>query len=494
MSTNWSAHQTNIFSFVESAAGNAIVEAVAGSGKTTTLVEAVKRASGTSIFLAFNKAIAEELKSRGVNARTFHSMTYSITTRSRRVSSVETNKTGKVFDELVAKLKQDGEITDSYVFGQMYKSFVCKLVGLGKQVGIGCLVAPTQENWNAIVEHHDLELENETADMMYALQLADDVMQAGIRAPMVDFDDMLYLPVLEGMTLPKYDFVFVDEAQDTNAIQRALLKKIMHPKSRLIAVGDPAQAIYGFRGADSDSLHLIAREFNCTTLPLSVTYRCATSIVSYAHQWVSHIEAAPGAVAGEVEDRAFSWKLTDFTPEDLVVCRTTKPLVALAYRLLRARIPASIRGNDIGAGIKSLIKKMNARSISELETRLDEWSNREIEKAVAKGMEGKGEAIADKADTVRFLIGNLEEDKRTVDNLLGLIDQLFANRNGAVQLSTIHKAKGLEANRVFWLNRSQCPSLWARQDWQKGQEANLCYVAATRAKSTLVLIEEKKEE
>jgi superfamily I DNA/RNA helicase len=47
---------------------------------------------------------------------------------------------------------------------------------------------------------------------------------------------------------------------------------------------------------------------------------------------------------------------------------------------------------------------------------------------------------------------------------------------------------------VFWLNSSLCPAKWARQDWQKQQEVNLCYVAATRAMSELHLIEEKKDE
>src|SRR3546814_9596201 len=56
---------------------NAIVEAVAGSGKSTTIIEAMKKVRGNSIFLAFNKAIADELKAKGVNARTFHSLVFS---------------------------------------------------------------------------------------------------------------------------------------------------------------------------------------------------------------------------------------------------------------------------------------------------------------------------------------------------------------------------------------------------------------------------------
>ncbi|MBN6046748.1 UvrD-helicase domain-containing protein, partial [Citrobacter sp. ku-bf4] len=124
---------------------------------------------------------------------------------------------------------------------------------------------------------------------------------------MVDFDDLLYLAVKDGISLPKFDFIFVDEAQDTNAIQRALLRKIMRKGSRIVAVGDPAQAIYGFRGADSESLNLIAEEFDAIKLPLSISYRCSTSVVSYAQQWVSHIQAAPGAKAGEVQELGTKW-------------------------------------------------------------------------------------------------------------------------------------------------------------------------------------------
>lgn len=93
MSKTWSPLQTAIFNLIEDPnGGNAIIEAVAGSGKTTTIVEGVKRARGTTIFLAFNKSIAEELKSRGVNARTFHSLTYGAVTQHKGVRTVEADK------------------------------------------------------------------------------------------------------------------------------------------------------------------------------------------------------------------------------------------------------------------------------------------------------------------------------------------------------------------------------------------------------------------
>lgn len=484
-SKNWSEYQKEIFRFIENeSAGNAVVEAVAGSGKSTTIVEGMNRipAGKTAIFLAFNKAIAEELKARGVNARTFHSLTYAPVTKARNARTIDANKL-----RLICDAKLSGE--DAFLYG----GFITRMVGLGRQAGISCLIADTDQAWLDLVIHHDLELDNENAELGRALELCSQLLSWSNADSRVDFDDLLYLAVKDGLSLAKFDYVFVDEAQDTNAIQRAILRKIIKPTSRIIAVGDPAQAIYGFRGADSDSLNLIAAEFECEKLPLTVSYRCPTSVVEYARQWVSHIEAAPNAVAGEVLDMGIEWGTNTFVADDLIVCRTTKPLISLAYKFLRARIPAKIMGREIGQGLKTLIGKMKAVNVDDLLIKLGVWKDRESEKAIAKKQDNRAEAIQDKVFAISCLVEGMDEDERTIKTLLSIIDSLFADAtNGSITLATIHKAKGLEANRVFWLNSSQCPASWAKAGWQIQQENNLCYVAVTRAKNMLVLIEEGK--
>lgn len=478
----WSAYQTRIFDFVENDIGNAVVQAVAGSGKTTTIVEALKRVRGSSLFLAFNKSIADELKSRGVNARTFHSLTYSAVTKFMGVREVDSNKLRK--------------LCDKYMTGEdysMYNAFVCRLVGLARQVGIGCLVPDTEQAWMDICIQHDLEPESEFADLGRGLELAQKLLQVSCAEGGVDFDDLLYLAVKEGITLPKFDFIFVDEAQDTNAIQRALLRKVMHKDSRLVAVGDKAQAIYGFRGADSESLNMIATEFNCKKLPLTITYRCSQAVVNYARQWCPELEAAPNAPEGEVTELGYSWTVKTFEANDMIVCRTTAPIITLAFKMLRARIPVRVMGREIGQGLKNLINKMNAGNLDHLEVKLEAWRDREVEKLTAKMEETKAEAVADKVACIICLIDGLAENERTMFNLMATIDSLFAEGTNQVKLSTIHKAKGLEAKRVFWLNRSKCPSPWARQEWQQEQERNLCNVAATRAITSLFTIEEEEK-
>lgn len=477
-STRWSSFQTSIFAFVETGTGNAIVEAVAGSGKSTTIIEAMKLVKGQSIFLAFNKAIADELKNKGVNARTFHSLVFSPVMRAKGAQNPTMDKLRKLCRENMSR--------DEFT---LYAPFAQKLVGLAKQQGVGFLTPDTMATYQAICNHHNLEPESDRADLGTGMEFAQLLLQWSNESDMVDFDDMLYWAVRDQIRLPKFDFVFVDEAQDTNMIQREILRMIMGPNSRMIAVGDPAQAIYGFRGADAASLSNIGREFNAVTLPLSISYRCPTSVVKYAQQWVSHIQAAPNAAEGLVEHHEQDWEPAMFLPNDLVVCRKSAPLLQVAFKCIRASIPVQVLGKEIGEGLKTLIDKMNARDLDHLGEKLQAYMMREVEKARKDDDDAKVEAITDKVGCILFMIDGLQEDRRDIASLKVGIDYLFKDKEKCVKLCTIHKSKGLEADRVFWLGRNECPAQWARRDWQQVEEINLCYVAATRAKRELHMIE-----
>ena len=483
-----SKYQQAIYDFVAHGEGNAIVRAVAGSGKTTTLVESLKLTQGNGIFLAFNKSIAETLKARcpqNVQARTFHSLCYSPVLKAVGARVVNPDKLSNIIQ--LAMTEQEVKL---------YGSFVKRLVGLARNAGIGALTSDDGALFYALVEHHDLTLENEQASEAQAIELARDVLSRSNASREVDFDDLLYFAVLKGVRLPVFDWVFVDEAQDTNTIQRAILRKILAHGGRMVAVGDAAQAIYGFRGADSDALEFLAQEFApCVDLPLSVTYRCAKIITQAAQKYVPEIEAAPGAAEGEVVDLGVNWELKNFGSKDIVVCRNTKPLIELGFRLLRARIPLHILGRDIGDGLCALIRKCDTRSggIDKFVERLEKWRDREVEKAIGKKLEAKADAIEDKAATLLMLVEQLPENKRTTLELMSVIQTLFTDKNNSITLATVHKAKGLEADTVWWLAPSLCPSKWAKQPWQQQQERNLMYVAITRAAKRLVLIEPNKE-
>jgi superfamily I DNA/RNA helicase len=474
----WSDYQQAIFAHVaDSASGSAIVQATAGAGKSTTIIAATLCAPEGSdhIVLVFNKSVSEELKGKGVNARTFHSLTYSPVMKAMGLRTVESNKLRNLVREWSRDLARD------------YGTAACKLVGLARNEGIGAIVADTDQAWLALIERHEVQPDTDEGTEMGMVHAARRLLDESNAAKCVDFDDLIYLPVRNAIPLPRYALVFIDESQDLCPSQIALLRKIVKPGGRIVAVGDSNQAIYGFRGADADSMRRVREAFDCKPLPLTITYRCAASVVRYASQF-GHVEAAPNAPEGDVRSLN-EWRMADLAPDDsLVLCRTNAPLLKLAYKLMAARIPCHVMGRDIGTGLTSLINKLQPKGIDGLREKLAAWCDREVSKAQQRDNEALAASVQDKHDCIATLIDALPENERTVPSLCRLIDTMFSGTAG-ITLSSIHKAKGLEAGTVFWINRASCPSKWAKQPWAIDTERCLCFVAATRAKKSLIMLE-----
>ena len=315
----------------------------------------------------------------------------------------------------------------------------------------------------------------------------------------IDYDDMIYMPLIHKVRFWQSDNVFVDEAQDTNGA-RALVRALVKKGGRVIAVGDRHQAIYGFTGADADSLDLIKADFNAIELPLSITYRCPKQVVGFARQWVSHIEAAGTAPEGTVRSvnlAGFLGRGDDLSSPDAVLCRNTKPLVELFFALLRINVPCKVLGKDLGTGLIKLATRWDSvKTLPALRDKLGDYKEREIAKALAKKKESRAQWIDDQVETLIVIINRCREMGGTsVQFVVEWIEDLFADQaRGVLTLSTIHKAKGREWQRVFSLDRAgTCPSKYARQEWQQEQEI-LQYVAATRAMSELVEVIVPKEE
>ncbi|MEW6385955.1 MAG: ATP-dependent helicase [Thermodesulfobacteriota bacterium] len=486
MSFKPSKYQKAIFDFVRDGSGSAIIEAVAGSGKTTTIVKSLDLIppDRSVLFLAFNKGIADELKSRvprHVRAATFHSQGFAAWRKYvGKNLVVDPKKTQKLIREMMDPREEE-----------LYGPFVSRLVGLAKSVGMSYLMPDEPREWSELINYFNVYLDSEDAKEEEGIEMAQAVLEESIeKAPeVVDYDDMLFMPLLKEVTFWPHDFVFVDEAQDTNAVQAALLKRMLRPQGRLIAVGDPHQAIYGFRGADSNAMDNIADDFLCIRLPLSVSYRCPQAIVRAAREYVPHIEAYPGAPMGSVRDLGGQYKPDIFTKEDAILCRKNAPLVAMAYHLIGHGMPCKILGREIGKGLARLIGRMQAINLDQLLQKLLHYENRELKRCAERDQPEKAQEITDKVNSIMVLIENLPEDKQTLEGLLSEVERIFSdNGEGTLVLSTIHKAKGLEFPRVFILNRDLMPSKWARTPWQQRQEINLIYVAYTRAKEELNFI------
>jgi superfamily I DNA/RNA helicase len=487
-----SPYQQSIFNFLQHSTDSLIVEAVAGSGKTTTILTALDKLieagvdPASILFIAFNKNIADELAARVpkyVAARTFNSMGYRALFQVLPNVVMSKRNNGKNW-KILEDLRDRDFLSDEEL--QAYGAGCIRLVDTAKQTGIGILTTNTDYDWQRLIDHYGIEFEGDVHPER-AVEIAKKMLSESIelsRYGEIDFSDQLYLPVLFNVHFKPKKYVFVDEAQDVNAIQRALLKKILGKEGRLIAVGDAKQAIYGFRGSDVDALKLIQQEFNATRLPLSICYRCASSIVELAKTIVPQIEASPTAIHGYVAELE-RYGAAIFTQGMAILCRNNSPLIKFAYGLIARGVGCSIRGNDIGKSIRFLIGKMDASSLSDLSDKLEAYRCKQLDLFAQRGEGEKAETLEDQIDVINMIIDHVDN----IEALYNSIENLFTDQSGkGVVLSSIHKAKGLEWNDVYFLDAALIPSKWCKQPWQLEQEKNLYYVAVTRAMKTLTFI------
>ena len=501
-----SPQQKDVYDWTSDGAGSAVIEAVAGAGKTTTLIGLLARTRGTVAFTAYNKKIADEIAAKvaplGLGDRIRVGTVHSFGFAAVRTAFPRTKVDGKKLVTIAKRLTQNSDLPYDL------HEFAVKTASMAKQTGIGVMADMDDRTaWANMIAHHGIdELLPETHQLEQGIQAAAMLLIASnyMADQMIDFDDMVYLPAQRHMSLHPYDWVLLDEAQDTNATRRILARMLLAPGGRLVAVGDPAQAIYGFTGADSNSLDLIRADFSAITLPLTVSYRCPKAVVAEARRWVKHIEPAETAAEGSVE----SIKETDFwgkddveglyttlTADDAILCRNTKPLVKIAYSLIRRGKGCIIEGRDIGFGLIKLATKWKSiTTVEALRNKLGQWSSAEIARALDRGQDAHADKIEDQANTLFEIMSTLP-NTATIFDVQAAINSLFGDtpageRPKVVTLSTIHKSKGREWRRVLWWGANAYqPSRYARQGWQKGQERNIMYVAATRAMETLVHVE-----
>jgi superfamily I DNA/RNA helicase len=467
---NWSKYQLAVFDNVANGTGHTVVNAVAGSGKTTTIVEALSHIPPgcKTLFVAFNKSIADELKKRapaGVEVSTLHSYGLKVITRTLGRLRIDTHRV----DDMARAMYGD----DSKTFE--LRRDLAKTVSLAK----GMLAADVSEI-DEIIDTFGIEsAKNETRqkfieNVMRLLLQCTEVSEDG----RIDFDDMIWLPVALDLRQPQFDRVFVDETQDLNRAQIEMTFRAVKSNGRICAVGDPRQAIYGFRGADSGAVSNVVHRLEAKVLPLSVCYRCCKAVIREAQEVVPEIEWSPEAEEGEVVvSRPMDMK-RNARSGDFILSRTNAPLVSLCLKFLREGKPASIQGRDTGTSLAAFVKKSKTKTVEALCDYVDDWKNKECARLAAKHR--NTQAVEDRAECILALA----DGAASVSDVIERIEELFADKDdlSRITLSTTHKAKGLERDRVWVLN-----STYRRRP--EPEEDNLYYVAVTRARKVLFLVE-----
>lgn len=251
--------------------------------------------------------------------------------------------------------------------------------------------------------------------------------------------------------------------------------------------------IYAFMGSDVKSFSILQNSPNTKLFPLSVTYRCPKAVVRYLGKYNNEIKAWENAPEGVIEMNA---QIEDIKSSDMILCRNNMPLAKLCMQFLSKGVKAYIRGRDIGENLVKLIQKTKKSSVIDAIKWLSEDLQKMKEKMMrihrlpAEDIEEMSEFVSmqDKIDTLKAITyGCL-----SVDDAIGKIKRIFADdKREGIMLSTIHKAKGLEAKNVFIVCDWLMPSKFAKTDIEKEQENNIQFVAYSRTKYSLNFIDKE---
>jgi len=539
------AQQDAVISFFEAKFGPAqrdklvsvFLNAVAGSGKTSTLMlvaeaaKAMEQRTGKNIkgcMVAFNKIIAttaqNKLKDIGsrLEAKTTNALGHAILNEAARTDMCPKPKldTKKYYERVLNYVSARKFSFPAGRIPPKMISSINKLVSAARLT----FTEPTEDNLLDIVDHYGLDIDI-TTNWAFIWQAVAPIIEEGVNEFLatgkIDFDDQIYLPLRLEYAAPMYDLLMIDEAQDLNSVRLKLIQSCVKNNGMLLFVGDPFQAIQGFAFADTHSIQTIKQETNAAELPLSVCWRCDNKIIEVAQALVPHIEARPGANDGIVDMVSSSllikaletgYKRSGSTKDgDLVLCRVNADLVRYCLDTIRAGKYAVIRGRSIGRGILAKIDEIIEKAgkpvtLANLSEAAQDWLALQINSLWGKkNAEDKIAKLEDQVDSIDAFVTGFLLDTPTgnIDQLRAYIEEKFSGDEGEgseeqdgilpIIFSTVHKAKGLEFDRVFILRPDLMPHPMAKLDWQKEQEYNILYVACTRAKHELYFVDDIPE-
>lgn len=475
----FSKYQKDFFTAIKNTNNHISIEATAGSGKTTTILTALKLIPRfrKSIFLSFSNNIVNTLKDRipiGVQASTLHSLGMRFLTQYYPGIRVNPNK----YLQLALNY-----------FGQKNKETFKKAYMIQDISSyVRMTLTPLEiDEIEKMCDKYDVNCTSE------AIETTIELIQQDEYPASIDFADMVFMPaVYEDMVQENFDYVFLDEAQDCSKAQIQMVQNILKPNSgRLISVGDSDQSIYSFSGGDIDAFKTLKNIKGTIELPLSISYRCGKRIVEQARRISSKIEANKNAHEGVVRSGFFA----EIQEGDMVLCRNNAPLVDMYFRLIDEDKKAKIYGKDIEKGIIQIAERCMAKHIDKFVENLYAELDKVLDELVKKGVRQPDKHIkfgnmADKVELLEIIANKVN----STAEIIPLIKNMFVdNEAEGVKLLTIHKAKGMENNRVFILEHYKgkrlIPSQFATQKWQLEQERNLEFVAITRAINELIYID-----
>lgn len=491
-----SSRQIAIYNHWETTDDNVLVEAVAGSGKTTTLIEILKLCEYRTLFVAFNKSIQTEIQGiidnlqlKQGKALTMHSLGLSAI---RNVSKYRINKnknydiTKKIQDEyndIYRRFTWEDKVKVSYTLMDLIDTTKLFLSDSLEE----CISHMVDMDKN-FYDQSIIDIEGrETSFIAHVwqrlLDIRDDYYNQSVIE--IDFNDMIYVPIVKNLFIPVSPYyLMIDEAQDLNLAQHKLIDMLIGQGDvhKFIAVGDRNQSIYGFSGAYASSFDLFKDIPNTIEFPLDICYRCPTLVIEEANK-VYNVMKGNKTYPGTVEQCN---DIAEIEDESMIICRNSAPLFDVYFGLLGMSKKVVIKGEDILGGIMGFLKPLQYKTVSQARIKIERSIAQLANKLDDDKTRFKHYKLKQNLDLFNTLVKNMCLESTKVADLLAEITKIFSNDDeGAIVLCTIHKSKGLQADVVYILNEFLIPSRFAKSEIQMKQEMNLKYVARTRAKEKL---------
>ena len=422
-------------------------------------------------FFAHNNSTKDHLTFRlppKTRVQTFHGAGMSAIMARYRYQKLDSTRTEKLISEITGKLLRDMPSNEKFFWLAIkrYTNYL-KLENL----------TPSQESMDYIrMKYPDMSVFQIPPDWHdRSTRLLD---KSAVLNGSIEFVDMLWMG-LKSVVRPVYDLGFVDESQDISNAAYHLVTRLC---KNVIFCGDKNQAINAFAGA-SEEMYDNIEKVRDAVLPLKMTLRCPPFICDMANSIrPDGVIKGPNTEDGEhltIDYSSLPEKLkASCTPRStLIVSRTNAAVVSCALLLHRNSIPCQIVDKDLADEVKNFFGAFHTRDIRKL-TEL-------VEAYEAKGVRSKNamwaQMCSDKATYAKELLSVCT----SWNELTELIKETFEKHPEGFKLSSIHKAKGLEATNIFVLNPPiELPAAMFHPV-AKEQEANLHFVALTRSSKNL---------
>lgn len=509
----WNDQQINILDEVKSSNQNMTIIARAGCGKTSILVGIVgalnNKANGN--ILAFNTHIADNLRtdkripSSRIKVSTAHSYGFSMFKRVIDGIDINKNKYNSILDNILSN--EHIHIPDFIVGSQTYKQAITKdiMYGLHKLLSLCRSWLIDINDINSILELYDYYGYDFPIKQEYLEILCKCVSKTLIKGKnisttqgIIDFGDMIWLPNELDLKIDTYkDIVLMDEAQDANLGMIGILNKLIGPSTRTVFMCDDKQEIYGFNGSVPGICNQISERFNTIIMPLTYCYRCPENHLEIVREWVPDIVCGKDDINGSVIRTTFHEMNKQYKPGMVVLSRFNTPLIELGIQLISQGIPVYMSNKDITQSYVSLLDSVKHMGMEEASLILQERKEKElnrVRKSQSKGTR-KLKNITDRYDGVMFLIETFIETKPNIYSIITFLQDLQKKpQNESVNLNTIHSFKGGEADTIVVLDSDNMPYFGlCSTDWELNMEENIAYVAHTRSRKNMYLVNKKKE-